>query len=129
VEFHSPPTPGWQRTRAGRHGRGIRHIAFLVEDIDAVIAGVRARGAELVGELERYRDVYGCATSRGQEGIIIELAEQGTSLSGAGGGSFIATPPRFVLSRPRCALRWRDTIISPTGPTGRMCEAGDREPT
>ena len=27
---------------------GIRHIAFAVEDIDAVVAGLRARGAELV---------------------------------------------------------------------------------
>ena len=37
---------------------GIRHIAFAVEDIDAVVAGLRARGAELVGELERYKDSY-----------------------------------------------------------------------
>jgi hypothetical protein len=27
-----------------------------VEDIDAVVAGLRARGAELIGELERYED-------------------------------------------------------------------------
>jgi catechol 2,3-dioxygenase-like lactoylglutathione lyase family enzyme len=35
---------------------GIRHVAFAVEDIDAVVAGLRARGAELVGQLERYGD-------------------------------------------------------------------------
>jgi hypothetical protein len=35
---------------------GIRHIAFAVEDIDTLVAGLRARGAELVGELERYED-------------------------------------------------------------------------
>src|ERR1017187_8871379 len=29
---------------------GVRHVAFAVEDIDAVVTGVRARGAELVGE-------------------------------------------------------------------------------
>jgi len=34
----------------------IRHIAFGVKDIDAVVAGLRARRAELVGELERYED-------------------------------------------------------------------------
>ena len=32
----------------------IRQIAFAVEDIDAVVAGLRARGAELVLALERY---------------------------------------------------------------------------
>ena len=55
---------------------GIRHVAFAVEDIDAVVAGLRARGAELVGELERYEDSYRLCYVRGPEGIIIELAEK-----------------------------------------------------
>jgi catechol 2,3-dioxygenase-like lactoylglutathione lyase family enzyme len=55
---------------------GIRHVALSVEDIDAVVAGLRARGAELVGELERYEDSYRLCYVRGPEGIIIELAEQ-----------------------------------------------------
>jgi catechol 2,3-dioxygenase-like lactoylglutathione lyase family enzyme len=54
---------------------GIRHVAFAVEDIDAVVAGLRARGAELVGELERYKDSYRLRYVRGPEGIIVELAE------------------------------------------------------
>jgi len=33
---------------------GIRHVAFAVGDIDAAVASVRARGAELVGEVEQY---------------------------------------------------------------------------
>jgi len=55
---------------------GIRHVAFAVEDIDAVVAGLRARGAELVGELERYEDSYRLCYVRGPEGIIVELAEK-----------------------------------------------------
>ena len=55
---------------------GIRHVASAVEDIDAIVAGLRARGAELVGELERYKDSYRLCYVRGPEGIIIELAEQ-----------------------------------------------------
>jgi catechol 2,3-dioxygenase-like lactoylglutathione lyase family enzyme len=43
---------------------------------DAVVAGLRARGAELVGELERYENSYRLCYVRGPEGIIIELAEQ-----------------------------------------------------
>src|ERR671934_1052219 len=54
---------------------GLRHLAFAVEDIDAVVAGLRARGAELVGELERYEDSYRLCYVRGAEGIIVELAE------------------------------------------------------
>jgi catechol 2,3-dioxygenase-like lactoylglutathione lyase family enzyme len=55
---------------------GIRHLAFAVEDIDAVVARLQARGAELVGELERYEDIYRLCYVRGPEGIIIELAER-----------------------------------------------------
>ena len=40
------------------------------------VAGLRARGAELVGELERYEDRYRLCYVRGPEGIIVELAEQ-----------------------------------------------------
>jgi hypothetical protein len=37
---------------------------------------LRARGAELVGEMERYEDSYRLCCVRGPEGIIVELAEQ-----------------------------------------------------
>ena len=75
VKFHSPSNQG-DNQHAPANTPGIRHIAFAVEDIDAVVAGLRARGAELVGELERYEDSYRLCYVRGPEGIIIELAEQ-----------------------------------------------------
>ena len=75
VKFHSPSTQSGNRD-APANTPGIRHIAFAVDDIDAVVAGVRARGAELVGELERYKDSYRLCYVRGPEGIIVELAEQ-----------------------------------------------------
>jgi hypothetical protein len=37
---------------------------------------LRARGAELVGEVERSEDSYRLCYVRGPEGIIVELAEQ-----------------------------------------------------
>jgi catechol 2,3-dioxygenase-like lactoylglutathione lyase family enzyme len=52
VTFRSQSNQGDNR-HAPANTPGIRHIAFAVEDIDAVVAGLRARGAELVGELER----------------------------------------------------------------------------
>ena len=75
TKFHSPLSERDNR-HAPANAPGIRHVAFAVEDIDAVVAGLRARGAELVGELEQYEDVYRLCYVRGPEGIIIELAEQ-----------------------------------------------------
>ncbi len=75
VKFHSPANQGESRLTPA-NAPGIRHVAFAVEDIDAVVAALRARGAELVGEVERYEDSYLLCYVRGPEGIIIELAEQ-----------------------------------------------------
>ena len=75
VKFHSPPSQG-DDGHAPANARGIRHITFAVEDIDAVVARLRARGAELVGEMENYEDIYLLCYIRGPEGIIIELAER-----------------------------------------------------
>jgi catechol 2,3-dioxygenase-like lactoylglutathione lyase family enzyme len=75
VKFNSPANQGDNR-HAPANTRGIRHISFAVEDIEAVVARLRARGAELVGELERHGDSYRLCYVRGPEGIILELAER-----------------------------------------------------
>ncbi len=75
VKFNSPSTQGDNR-HAPANSPGIRHLAFAVEDIDAVLARLQARGAELVGELERYEDSYRLCYVRGPAGIIVELAEK-----------------------------------------------------
>jgi len=74
-KFHSPSTPD-DTQPAPANTPGIRHVSFVVEDIDAVLSGLRARGGELVGELERYGDSYRLCYVRGPEGIIVELAER-----------------------------------------------------
>ena len=75
TKFHAPSGPGGDR-HAPANTPGIRHLAFAVDDIDAVVAGLRARGGELVGEVERYKDSYRLCYVRGPEGAIVELAEQ-----------------------------------------------------
>jgi len=74
VKFHSPPI---EDGGAGlpSNASGLRHVSFLVEDIDAVVAGLDERGVELVGELVRYENSYRLCYVRGPEGIIVELAE------------------------------------------------------
>src|SRR5450432_3636116 len=75
TKFHTPSSQGGSQ-HAQANTPGIRHIAFAVEDIDNIVAGLRARGANLVGELERYQDSYRLCYVRGPEAIIVELAEQ-----------------------------------------------------
>ena len=75
VTFHAPPSQG-DRAHAPANAPGLRHLAFAVEDIDAVVAGLRTRGAELVGELVRYEDAYRLCYVRGPNGIILELTEK-----------------------------------------------------
>jgi catechol 2,3-dioxygenase-like lactoylglutathione lyase family enzyme len=75
TKFHAPPGQGGDR-HAPANTPGIRHVAFAVEDIDALLASLRARGGELVGEIERYEDRYRLCYIRGPEGIIVELAEK-----------------------------------------------------
>jgi catechol 2,3-dioxygenase-like lactoylglutathione lyase family enzyme len=75
TKFHAPSGPGGGR-HAPANTPGIRHVTFAVDDIDAVVARLRARGAELVGEVERYEDSYRLCYVRGPEGILVELAEK-----------------------------------------------------
>jgi catechol 2,3-dioxygenase-like lactoylglutathione lyase family enzyme len=74
-KFHEPSGPAGDQ-HAAANVPGIRHLSFEVEDLDAMLAGLRARGTELVGELERYEDAYRLCYVRGPEGIIVELAER-----------------------------------------------------
>ncbi len=55
---------------------GIRRIMFAVNDIDDVVARLLGWGAELVGEVVYYKDMYRLCYLRGPEGIIVALAEQ-----------------------------------------------------
>jgi catechol 2,3-dioxygenase-like lactoylglutathione lyase family enzyme len=75
VKFHTPAHQGGGSS-APANVPGLRHVAFAVENIDTVLAGLLARGAELVGELELYEDTYRICYVRGPAGIIVELEER-----------------------------------------------------
>jgi catechol 2,3-dioxygenase-like lactoylglutathione lyase family enzyme len=55
---------------------GIRHICFAVDDIEAIVAKLKKKGTELVGEIQRYQNTYKLCYIFGPEGIILELAEK-----------------------------------------------------
>ena len=75
VSFDSPTHPGETR-RAPANVPGLRHLAFVVEHLDDVLERLRAHGAELVGQVETYEDVYRLCYVSGPDGIIVELAEE-----------------------------------------------------
>ena len=74
-KFHAPAAIDAQ-PNAPANTLGIRRIMFAVDDIEDVLARLRAHGAELVGEVAQYEDSYLLCYVRGPEGIMIALAEQ-----------------------------------------------------
>ncbi len=75
TKFHRPAAVSAEPKNAP-NTLGIRRIMFAVDDIDDVLARLRAHGAELVGEVAQYEDRYRLCYVRGPEGILIALAEQ-----------------------------------------------------
>ena len=74
--FHTPQAIRAEPEDAPANALGIRRIMFAVEDIDDVVSRLRGYGAELVGEIAQYEDLYRLCYVRGPEGIVIGLAEQ-----------------------------------------------------
>jgi catechol 2,3-dioxygenase-like lactoylglutathione lyase family enzyme len=74
--FHTPKAITPEPQDAPANTLGIRRIMFAVDDIEDVLARLRAHGAELVGEVAQYEDVYRLCYVRGPEGIMVGLAEQ-----------------------------------------------------
>jgi catechol 2,3-dioxygenase-like lactoylglutathione lyase family enzyme len=75
-KFHAPAAIKPEPQNAPANMLGIRRIMFAVDDIDDILARLRTHGAELVGEVAQYEDMYRLCFIRGPEGIIIGLAEQ-----------------------------------------------------
>jgi len=75
-KFHAPAAIRVEPKNAPVNTLGIRRIMFAVDDIDDVVARLRAHGAELLGEVAQYKDMYRLCYIRGPEGIIIALAEK-----------------------------------------------------
>jgi catechol 2,3-dioxygenase-like lactoylglutathione lyase family enzyme len=74
-KFHTPNAIRYGPVDAPVNALGLRRIMFAVDDIDDVVARMRAHGAELIGEMQ-YEDTYRLAYIRGPEGIIVGLAQE-----------------------------------------------------
>jgi catechol 2,3-dioxygenase-like lactoylglutathione lyase family enzyme len=96
AKFHRP-ADGGDLQPALANAPGIRHIAFVVEDIEAVVAKLEKRGAELFGEIQNYKNVYKVCYVRGPEGIILELAEEIGEWGGGGLGGDRGLPSPMTV--------------------------------
>jgi catechol 2,3-dioxygenase-like lactoylglutathione lyase family enzyme len=73
--FLAPPVVADHRN-APVNALGYLRVMFAVDDIDDTLARLFKRGAQLVGEVVNYEDVYRLCYIRGPEGILIGLAEE-----------------------------------------------------
>jgi catechol 2,3-dioxygenase-like lactoylglutathione lyase family enzyme len=74
-KFHTPDAIRYGPIDAPVNALGFRRVMFAVDDIEALVAHMRAQGAEIIGEMQ-FENSYRLAYIRGPEGIIVALAEQ-----------------------------------------------------
>ncbi len=70
------PTPVSDHRDAPVNALGYLRTMFTVEDIDDTVVRLKEFGAEIVGEIVQYEDIYRLCYIRGPEKILIGLAEE-----------------------------------------------------
>lgn len=73
--FLIPATISDHRT-APVNSLGYLRVMFRVDNIDELVPRLIKNGAELVGEVVQYEDLYKLCYIRGTEGLLVGLAEQ-----------------------------------------------------
>ncbi|QKW11033.1 VOC family protein [Streptomyces sp. NA04227] len=76
TKFHAPAAITTGPLNPPPHTLGLHRVMFAVDDIDDTIARLRRHGAELLGEVAEYENVYRLCNLRGPSGIIVALAER-----------------------------------------------------
>ena len=73
--FLTPPIVADHRN-APVNALGYLRVMFTVGDIDETLVRLQKIGAQLVGEVVKYEELYRLCYIRGPEGLLIGLAEQ-----------------------------------------------------
>jgi catechol 2,3-dioxygenase-like lactoylglutathione lyase family enzyme len=74
-QFLTPHTIADHRT-APVNSLGYLRIMFRVDNLDELLSRLVKQGAEVVGEVVNYENIYRLCYIRGTEGLLIGLAEQ-----------------------------------------------------
>ena len=70
------PTVVADHREAPVNALGYLRVMFAVTDLDDTLARLRPHGAQLVGDVVQYQDIYRLCYIRGPEGLLIGLAEE-----------------------------------------------------
>jgi catechol 2,3-dioxygenase-like lactoylglutathione lyase family enzyme len=73
--YLTPPAVADHRN-APVNALGYLRVMFAVDDLDDALTRLRDHGAQLVGEVVQYEDVYRLCYIRGPEGLLIGLAQE-----------------------------------------------------
>jgi catechol 2,3-dioxygenase-like lactoylglutathione lyase family enzyme len=76
MSYHTPTAIRSEPVNAPVNTLGLHRVLFAVEDIEGVVAGLRSRGVELLGELTPVEGGYLFCYVRGPEGIVVAFAEK-----------------------------------------------------
>jgi catechol 2,3-dioxygenase-like lactoylglutathione lyase family enzyme len=76
TKFRNPQLVEIEPAIAPPNALGLRSVMFTVESVDDTVARMRAHGAELLGEVVQYENLYRLCYMRGPAGIIVALAEE-----------------------------------------------------
>jgi len=76
TKFRNPTLVKSEPAIAPPNTLGLRSIMFTVDRVDDTVARLRATGAELLGEVAQYEELYRLCYLRGPAGIIVALAEE-----------------------------------------------------
>ncbi|MFB7512364.1 VOC family protein [Streptomyces sp. NPDC056144] len=77
ARYDSPaPVGGGAAAPPPPHTLGLHRVMYAVDDLDETLARLRPHGAELLGGIARYEDVYRLCYLRGPSGIVVALAER-----------------------------------------------------
>lgn len=76
TKFRNPALVALEPAIAPPNTLGLRSVMFTVESVDDTVERLRAIGAELMGEVAQYENLYRLCYMRGPAGIIVSLAEE-----------------------------------------------------
>jgi catechol 2,3-dioxygenase-like lactoylglutathione lyase family enzyme len=76
TKFRNPELVEIRPAIAPPNALGLRSVMFAVESVDDTVARLLEGGAELIGEVAQYEEMYRLCYMRGPAGIIVALAEE-----------------------------------------------------
>jgi catechol 2,3-dioxygenase-like lactoylglutathione lyase family enzyme len=76
TKYYAPAAAAAEPENPPPNTLGLHRVMFAVDDIEDTVARLRAHGAELLGEIAKFENMFLLCYLRGPAGIIVALAER-----------------------------------------------------